>query len=111
MVPVREVGKQLLHVDVWHVVVLSELLSKEGLARAGRSSHEHFDGLEASLLLELLLDYLDVLSKTFLAVPLQLNQVLGLLGLSLFAFFTFGWGLLLGLGGSNEQRAWLDLEV
>jgi hypothetical protein len=111
MIPVLEVGKKLLHVDVWNIVVLGQLLTKEALSSTRRASHKDLNRLEASLLFELLLDNLNVFSEPLFAVPVKFNEVLRLFCLCLLAVFAFFRRLLLWLCWSNEQRAWLHLEV
>ena len=70
-VPVLDVVKDLLFVDVGDAIVLGELLGEERLATAGLARDGNLEGLQAALLAELVFDALDVHSQTALAVPVE----------------------------------------
>ena len=90
-VPVLNVVEDLLFVNVRHTVVLGKLSSVEGLATAGFARDANLEGLEATLLAELLLDSLDVGGEAVLAVPLEATIVTGtFLSLTLTFFISSG---------------------
>lgn len=60
---------------MWHIVVLSHLLSEERFSTAGGTCDKDFHGLELALLGEFVLDELDVLGHTSFAVPVELEDI------------------------------------
>jgi hypothetical protein len=76
LVPVLNVRKHLLLVDVRNTVVLGHLSCVERLARARLAVDSYLEGLETTFFAELLLDALDVDSKTGLAMPLEATSVI-----------------------------------
>jgi len=102
-VPVLDVVKDLLFVDVGDAIVLGELLGEERLATAGLARDGNLEGLQAALLAELVFDPLDVHSQTALAVPVE--AAFAQISLS-FAFLT---GALL-LGDEDLRRLDLDAQ-
>ena len=85
-VPVQQVVKELLHVDVRDVVVLTELGAEVGLATGWRTSDEDLHRSKVPRLLELLLHRLDVGSKTIFTVPLEADNVIAVSLLEDFAW-------------------------
>ena len=77
LVPVLDVVKDLLFVDVRHAVVLSQLVGVERLSTAGFPGDCDLERLEAALLAEFLFDALDVGSQATLAVPLEAALIAG----------------------------------
>lgn len=108
LVPGEDLLDQPGHVDVRHVVVLSELLRVKTLASARRTLDDDLDRAQASLLLEFLLDEVDASRKARLAEPINLNEVLILGGFFSCWLLTLShwWWIIF-----HEQFTRLDVQI
>jgi len=73
VLPVLNVFEYLDSVDVWHIVVLGQLVREVRLASAGLAGKGNLERLQAAHFAELILNELDVAGKTCLAVPVEIT--------------------------------------
>lgn len=80
--PVLDIVKHLLSVDVGHIVVFGKFLAEERFTSTGLANQSGLKGLKTTLLAELFLYELNIGSKSSFAVPVEVS----FLGRCVFAF-------------------------
>ena len=79
-IPLLDVCQHLIFMNVWNIVILSELLWKEGLSDSWLSHKCNFIWFQVTFLAKFVFHELDVLCKTTLAMPVEVT-------ISRFCFF------------------------